>query len=991
MMKKNLILFLLLALPVALLAQGKTWQTATRLTSGRTVSDTFTQNETEAWYKIEVPEEGKIHIEARNANTTFDWSNIYTVQNGELVSLSNFTFSDESWAYMSYDIPDTQKGTFYVQICRNLGYADNNSYTLTYRFTPCPYANDIKDNDTMGKGSLLPVGRKVAGRLGYRDYATLTDDGYYAEDVYDFYRLEVPEDGRVLLTLEAEKGLFIFQYEIRGNWKGDEDFTMRGEIINEKDWYENWENWYERKTTRQLCIPDAGPGVYYVMVYGGRGGDFYQTNLEGQGGYTLRYDFKPNYYPNDAEPNDDYAHATEIKDGQTLTGHLGYQRADDTIDFIDVYKMEVKNAVSLAYEPDTASNINLWRMELYREEANGKYTMIESRIPGTYAGRIAQTNLKPGTYYVRLELSAGQGGDNDSKCGGYSLTFGEPKVAGNFPVRIHYNGPAVTRYMIPTPFDITVENISDKPTDSFFINIPLSDDITPLYAEIPCDTGTIVAPAAELGNPENNCPTFFCPGLDPYESYTFTFWAYGTTLSEDESPSPPYMGPRRVPGALTIGAAVVAVGAFVAGMVVDRTVNVYKNKIIKKDLLPQEKIDEMSEACNIPLTKYRQEKDNYNVGIHTVESTAQTVGGEVMKHVPYGTVVYTAANVAATVKDVGEAGGLRFCYENGYRKKQYEFQKWLDSTDDQMEIADGKIGFDKVARSIDPNEMIGPAGFGDKNYIGQTRTMNYRILFENKKEATAPAYRIRITDVLDENVFDVSSVRFGTTSHDGVGYNWKMTRVGNKLSWDIEGIELPPNVNAPEGEGYVCFSVNLKPGLKSGTQIKNKATIIFDYNDPIETNVYVNTLDLVAPTSRMLSVSNQNGKVTIKCEGQDSDSGVARYRFFVSDNGKDFVPCGERFEGENEYTLPQGADIADYSFYALAVDNVGNMQQTPPSAISYATGIALLQSTSADNWKVFNLNGIKVAEGKGNMRLSLPAGIYVVQSNNHSRKILVKD
>ena len=57
------------------------------------------------------------------------------------------------------------------------------------------------------------------------------------------------------------------------------------------------------------------------------------------------------------------------------------------------------------------------------------------------------------------------------------------------------------------------------------------------------------------------------------------------------------------------------------------------------------------------------------------------------------------------------------------------------------------------------------------------------------------------SDELDENVFDLSSVRFGETSHDGVGYNWKMIREGNKLSWDIEGIELPPNVNAPEGEG----------------------------------------------------------------------------------------------------------------------------------------------------------------------------------------------
>ena len=987
-MIKKLLSFLFLATPMLLWAQGSSWQTATLLTSGKTVTHTFTENKYEAWYKVEAPEEGKIHIEAHNNETTFDWSSVYVIQNGELVSLGNLLF-DDNWANMTFDITDTKKGTFYIQLSRNPNYADDHSYTLTYLFTKSPYANDIKDNDTLGKGSLLAIGRKVSGRLGYRDYSTLVGDDY-DEDIIDCYRIEVPEDGKVLLTLEAEKGLSVFEFDLIGNINGG-DFTWRGEIFNTEEWYDNNNHWFEKKTRYQLCIPDAGRGVYYVQVYGGRGGDFYQHAGEGQGGYTLRYDFKPNYYDNDAEPNDDFAHAQEIKDGQTVTGHLGYQRADDTIDFTDIYKMQVQKSVNLIYNPDTAANINLWQMILYREEANGTMTHIDTRSPGNLTGQILQTNLTPGTYYLELKKAAGQGGDNDSECGGYSLTFGEPKVASDFPVRIHYNGANATRYLIPTSFDITVENISDKPTDSFFINIPLSEDITPLYAELPCDTGIIVAQAEELGRPENNCPTFYCPGLAPFESYTFTFWAYGNQIQDENFPSPASINPHRVAGALTFGAVVATVGIFVTGMVIDRTVNVYKEKLIKKELLNKEKIDEISKACNMPLTKYRQEKKDYNVGVHTLEAVAQKVGGDVMKVVPYGSAVYTTANVVSTVKDVGEAGGLRFYYENGRMKTQYEFQKWLDSTDDKMEIADGKIGFDKVARSIDPNEMVGPAGYGDKNYIGQTRTMNYRIFFENKKEATAPAYRIRITDVLDENVFDVNSVRFMGTSHDGIGYNWKMTREGNKVMWDIEGIELPPNVNAPEGEGYVSFSVKLKPGLKNGTEIKNQATIIFDYNEPIETNVYVNTLDLAAPSSRMLSAVAQNGKVTIKCEGQDSESGIARYRFFVSNNGKDYIPCGERFEGENEYTLPQGANLADYSFYALTVDNVGNMQQTPPMAISATSGIAVLQAAPVDKWAIYRLNGIKVAEGKGAIKHSLPAGIYIIQTNDHSRKMVVKD
>ena len=36
----------------------------------------------------------------------------------------------------------------------------------------------------------------------------------------------------------------------------------------------------------------------------------------------------------------------------------------------------------------------------------------------------------------------------------------------------------------------------------------------------------------------------------------------------------------------------------------------------------------------------------------------------------------------------------------------------------------------KVVQAIDPNEMIGPAGYGDGHWIDITDTMGYTILFE---------------------------------------------------------------------------------------------------------------------------------------------------------------------------------------------------------------------------------------------------------------------
>jgi len=314
---------------------------------------------------------------------------------------------------------------------------------------------------------------------------------------------------------------------------------------------------------------------------------------------------------------------------------------------------------------------------------------------------------------------------------------------------------------------------------------------------------------------------------------------------------------------------------------------------------------------------------------------------------------------------------LRWIYQDG----TIDDDAWLD-------IIDGKAAITDVVASWDPNEMVGPQGVGEKHYIGDVQTVNYRILFENKAEAGDAAYRVRISDVLDENVFDVSTVRFGETSHDGVGYNWVMTRDGNRLSWDIQGIELPPNINAPEGEGYVSFSVDLKPGLKDGTELKNKAEIIFDKNFPIETNEFVNTLDLAAPTTLMADVvyNSSNGMATVNFQSVDAGAGIDSYLLFASKNGEDFTYEGQYYGGSIDYTVD--ADT-QYSFYVLAVDAVGNIERViPKSADVFTSGIATIAAGQLPELKIFTTDGIYV----GNKLRGLKKGVYLV----NGKKLIVK-
>ncbi|MCV5960696.1 hypothetical protein OFO30_35460, partial [Escherichia coli] len=50
--------------------------------------------------------------------------------------------------------------------------------------------------------------------------------------------------------------------------------------------------------------------------------------------------------------------------------------------------------------------------------------------------------------------------------------------------------------------------------------------------------------------------------------------------------------------------------------------------------------------------------------------------------------------------------------------------------------------------SLDPNEKLGPEGYGPEHFIGINQPIEYRINFENVATAGAPAQIIKIVDQL---------------------------------------------------------------------------------------------------------------------------------------------------------------------------------------------------------------------------------------------------
>ena len=943
---RRIILFLtiLLTVPLGLRAQGTSWQTATKLSNGSTGTGTLSGSQQNAWFKVEVPEEGTVKLNLSCGGSLSLYRFVFAfVKDNDWYTRGDKYYPEQS---SEMELTDVGKGTYYIYLIRSGG---EGTFSVQYQFTACPYANDEEPNDKFGQGVTIINGQTLEGRMGYRDATDYLDDT-------DWYKIEVPQDGRVQMALncDQEYGLHLYRYVIA--WYDTE----------RQDWYTRADKYYPASTDT-VTIDNAGPGTYYVLLH----------RSTGHGGYKLKYIFTPNSYRNDEEPNDARGQAVQSIDiDESVTGHLGYRDANNKEDNSDWFKLETDNAAAIIkvnIQPDTTSTLSFYYVSIVGVK-NGAERVYTSKYYVTSAELMVTDFDQDATYYVNLVRSQGHGG--------YSVTNGSLQRIEGSEIRISQTGRGTTRLGIDSPMDVKVENVGAGHTGSFFIAIPATPDIEFVSATLPTENGPVEYPASEFtvsGGEEGDCAVFIMPDLGPFQSYTFTLVTKGRVGSNSRSDvKANFSLPDKAKAWL---------GALKSST--KKVVDNLETRAILEDGVSVATVD----ACIDAFIFTEKDRQQMAQAIGEVPHEYRSSYREPVAHpvLHYTTKVVQKINPIMAVPNALRASGqIANSLVTALRRKIWLWiYKDLGYVQDDPQVMDGKQAVDGVVTSWDPNEMVGPLGYGNQHFIGETRTMDYRILFENKAEATAPAYRIRISDVLDENVFDVSTVRFGATSHEGTEYNWKMSREGNKLSWDIEGIELPPNVNAPEGEGYVTFSVDLKPGLKNIQQIGNRATIIFDYNEPIETNRFINILDLRAPITKTQSVTMDGSKATITALAWESESGVSYYRFYASVNGGDFGYLGQSKEPSFTFTADQNAT---YTVYAVAVDNVGNAETVPTDSYTFSpSGIMNINALPSGRWTVTTLGGTVVADGQGVATTQgLPAGVYIVRQGNSTRKVIIK-
>ncbi len=295
---------------------------------------------------------------------------------------------------------------------------------------------------------------------------------------------------------------------------------------------------------------------------------------------------------------------------------------------------------------------------------------------------------------------------------------------------------------------------------------------------------------------------------------------------------------------------------------------------------------------------------------------------------------------------------------------------------------------DPDAKTHDPNAAIGPAGFGPSGFIADAgQALPYTIDFENAPTATAPVQRVTVTDQLDPNLnwntFEFTQVGFGDTiitipANNGQFFQTTVPVTDNGETFDLQiqlGINsatglvtttfqsidprtslppdaltgfLPPENGTGRGMGFFSYLVAPKPGLPTGTQIRNVALVTFDINPPIATDQVddndpskgtdptkqdLNTIDATPPTSTVnpLPAVTNSTSFTVSWAGTDgAGPGIADYDVFVSDDGGPFTP----FETNTTLTSATftGQSGHTYGFSSVATDYAGLAQLAPAAA-----------------------------------------------------------
>ncbi len=260
---------------------------------------------------------------------------------------------------------------------------------------------------------------------------------------------------------------------------------------------------------------------------------------------------------------------------------------------------------------------------------------------------------------------------------------------------------------------------------------------------------------------------------------------------------------------------------------------------------------------------------------------------------------------------------------NAWRAGQLEESLlYMANTVDETACGEGSQW---LVSSWDPNDI---QGWPQRTHIRPPQALEFLIRFENMAQANIPAETVTVTLTVHPNL-DWNTMQLLGASHPQT-VTVRADADSRTVRWAFPNINLPPNRNPPEGEGWTRLRIEPLGTLTTGQLITAQAVIVFDQNDPIWTNVVTYTIDLHPPQTG-IALEGQSGplpRVYLTATDNPGGSGVQNVALLYSSDDIHWsmgpvltaTTRTESLSGVVTLTLPSG----NYHLRAAAVDMAGN-------------------------------------------------------------------
>lgn len=323
------------------------------------VKGTVNNGDSTDYYKVIVPADGRLDVQAVDTNGKTLNLYLYGVNGSDGYSIRND--HARTTANVSAGLA---AGTYYIRVDNR----SDNVYELTTTFTENEIAND-NATDTYIQAPTLTLNGEVTGHIGFKYENGNTNSN-------DYYKVVIPENGT--LDLEA--------IQLDG---GELDFYVYGK--NGSDGYSITSSYNASTNTASLRLQ---AGTYYIRL---NDSGYY-------GAYSLKNTFTPEAVQNDNAASN-YITAPTLPLNKTVTGHLGHLNEAAGYNADDYYKVVIEEQGTLQVH---AKQLQGGELDLYLYGANGSDGYSLKSEYNFKQGSVSAA-VSPGTYYIRLNNSGNRG------------------------------------------------------------------------------------------------------------------------------------------------------------------------------------------------------------------------------------------------------------------------------------------------------------------------------------------------------------------------------------------------------------------------------------------------------------------------------------------------------------------------------------------------------------------------------------------------------